>query len=184
MDNEVKIITEEILDKTAVILVEVFQDNKELVEFLSDLDTVNTFGYFTIKGMKRLDSFIFTNPRQQEARIEILQALNNAFLQQGVNLYSMSAFVAELYTPIMHDPKLREAYIHLMPEYKESILTTYGSIFVQSMMLRTLGVRIANLLLPKRIKHEEEMKAREANRRKTEYISSLPDEFEVNTNVE
>ena len=184
MDNEIKLITEEVLDKSATIIVEMFQDNKELVSFLSDLDSINTFGYFTIKGMKKLESFIYTNPRQQEARIEILQALNSAFLQQGVNLYGQSAYVAELYTPIMHDKRLLDAYANIMPEYKDSILTTYGSIFVQAMMLRTLGVRIANVLLPKKLKHEEELRAQEASKIKNEYISSLPDELEVNTNVE
>ena len=48
--NEIKIITEEILDKTALILTESYADYKKLTAFLADLDSINTFGYFTTKG--------------------------------------------------------------------------------------------------------------------------------------
>ena len=165
MNNpEIKIIDEEILDKTALILTESYTNIKNLTSFLTDLDTVNTFGYFTNKGKEKLRGFIYANPALQETRIEILQVMNNAFIQQGVTLYGED---------------LKAAYINLMPEYKEDMLTTYGSIFIQAMMLRVLSSRIINLLKPKLLATEEANINNEISKKRSELINSLPDRLEV-----
>lgn len=176
---EIKIIDEEILDKTALILTESYTNIKNLTGFLTDLDTINTFGYFTNKGKEKLRGFIYANPALQETRIEILQIMNNAFIQQGVTLYGQSAYVAEIYTPLVYDEDLKAAYINLMPEYKEDMLTTYGSIFIQAMMLRVLSSRIINLLKPKLLATEEANINNEISKKRSELINSLPDRLEV-----
>ena len=157
MNNpEIKIIDEEILDKTALILTESYTNIKNLTSFLTD-----------------------ANPALQETRIEILQIMNNAFIQQGVTLYGQSAYVAEIYTPLVYDEDLKAAYINLMPEYREDMLTTYGSIFIQAMMLRVLSSRIINLLKPKLLATEEANINNEISKKRSELINSLPDRLEV-----
>lgn len=177
--NEIKIITEEILDKTALILTESYADYKKLTAFLADLDSINTFGYFTTKGKERLRGFIYANPALQETRIEILQIMNNAFIQQGVTIYGQSAYVAEIYTPLIFDDDLKAAYINLMPEFKDDMLSTYGAIFIQSMMLRVLSTRIINLIKPKLVAAEEANANSEKAKIKMELRDQLPDRLEV-----
>nr|DAF06466.1 MAG TPA: hypothetical protein [Caudoviricetes sp.] len=177
--SDIKVITEEILDKTAIILTESYTNHTNLTAFLAELDSINTFGYFTSKGREKLRSFIYANPALQETRIEILQIMNNAFIQQGITLYGQSAYVAEIYTPLVYDEDLKAAYINLMPEYKEDMLTTYGAIFIQAMMLRVLSVRIINLLKPKLLAKEEANMTKEISKKRSEIIDSLPDRLEV-----
>ena len=173
--EEAVVITEEILDKAAEMLVNSYGNVKALTDFLSDLDTINTFGYFTFKGLDRYKRMIFANPAQQETRIEILQILNTSFVQQGINIFSMSSFVAEIYTPLRFDEDLHKTYVNLMPEYKNSIFETYGALFVQGMMLRVLSMRIVNLLAPKLVKETEAQSEAEIAKTRKEYIDSLPE---------
>lgn len=173
--EETVVITEEILDKAAEMLVNSYGNVKALTDFLSDLDTINTFGYFTFKGLDRYKRMIFANPAQQETRIEILQILNTSFVQQGINIFSMSSFVAEIYTPLRFDEDLHKTYVNLMPEYKNSILETYGALFIQGMMLRVLSMRIVNLLAPKLVKETEAQSEAEIAKTRKEYIDSLPE---------
>ena len=105
--------------------------------------------------------------------------MNNAFIQQGVTLYGQSAYVAEIYTPLIFDDDLKAAYINLMPEFKDDMLSTYGAIFIQSMMLRVLSTRIINLIKPKLVAAEEANANSEKAKIKMELRDQLPDRLEV-----
>lgn len=178
-----KIISKEILVNVSETLVDKYQLDNAIWDFIRELNSINTNGCFTIEGKNRIINSVVKDSRTQEVRFEILADVTAAFLQETITLDDMSAFIGQLYRPLEDCTILSVAYNGLLPTYKDSILSTYGATFVQAIMLRTISTHMEKLTVPLLLKQQADQKALELSNKQREYISNLStgdDEDDIN----
>lgn len=118
--------------------------NELLIKFITNIDYINTLGCFTNKGIDNLHNLVYSDPYTQEFILNILSSMNELFLQEQVTLEDMSYYVSQLYRPLQEDPTLRQTYINIMPKYDQNILKTYGAIFIEIMIFKSLIPHLLN----------------------------------------
>lgn len=143
-ENFIKPITTDMLRRVSKSLYNRTPGSDYLLKFISDVDGINTLGCFTSKGIDKINSTIYSDPFTQEFILNVLSNMYELFLQEAITLEDMSYYVSQLYRPIMEDSTLKETYVNIMPKYNNSILTTYGAVFVEVMIFKSLVPHLLN----------------------------------------